>query len=44
MATEKLTVKDLQKRKSDSIAEIMKSLSKAFNEGNLRKLSEPKRA
>lgn len=44
MATAKLTVKDLQKRKAESIAGMMKAVSKAFEEGTLVKVSEPKRA
>jgi hypothetical protein len=44
MATEKLDLKELQRRKAESMNEIMRSLSKSFSEGTLRKLSTPKPA
>ncbi|SDR28689.1 hypothetical protein SAMN05216597_3338 [Pseudomonas cannabina] len=43
MATVKPELKELQRRKAESISEIMHSLSKAFKEGTLRQISEPKR-
>jgi hypothetical protein len=44
MATAKPDLKELQRRKAESIAQIMGSLSKAFKEGTLRQISEPKTA
>lgn len=44
MATEKLDLKELQRRKAASMNEIMRSLSKSFNDGTLRKISDPKPA
>lgn len=42
MATEKRVLEELQRRKRDSIAEIMNAFSKAFKDGTLRKISDPK--
>lgn len=42
MATEKQIVKDLQRQKRESMAQIVGTFSKAFKDGTLRKIAEPK--
>lgn len=44
MATEKQALKDMQRRKAESIKLLMESLSQSFRQGSLRKISEPKSA
>lgn len=42
MAIEKLKVKDLQKRKSESVMQVLSALSRSYEQGTLRKLADPR--
>jgi len=44
MATEKLDLKEIQRRKAEAFNQVMRSFNKAFSEGTVRQISEPKPA